>query len=53
MAQTHLERSEKLEQLRVLESGYRIRVVETEYESIGVDSPPDLEKVLEKLRKSQ
>jgi 3-deoxy-manno-octulosonate cytidylyltransferase (CMP-KDO synthetase) len=53
MAQTHLERSEKLEQLRVLENGYRIRVVETEYESIGVDSPPDLEKVLEKLRKSQ
>jgi 3-deoxy-manno-octulosonate cytidylyltransferase (CMP-KDO synthetase) len=53
MAQTHLERSEKLEQLRVLENGYRIKVVETEYESIGVDSPPDLEKVLEKLRKSQ
>jgi 3-deoxy-manno-octulosonate cytidylyltransferase (CMP-KDO synthetase) len=53
MAQTHLERSEKLEQLRVLENGYRIRVVETEYESIGVDSPPDLDKVLEKLRKSQ
>ncbi len=53
MAQTHLERSEKLEQLRALENGCRIRVVETEYESIGVDSPPDLEKVLEKLRKSQ
>ena len=53
MPQTHLERAEKLEQLRVLENGYRIRVVETEYESIGVDSPPDLEKVLEKLRKSQ
>jgi 3-deoxy-manno-octulosonate cytidylyltransferase (CMP-KDO synthetase) len=53
MAQTHLERSEKLEQLRALENGYRIKVVETEYESVGVDSPPDLEKVLEKLRKSQ
>ncbi|MHC1696814.1 MAG: 3-deoxy-manno-octulosonate cytidylyltransferase [Geobacteraceae bacterium] len=53
MPQTHLERAEKLEQLRVLENGYRIKVVETEHESIGVDSPPDLEKVLEKLRKSQ
>jgi 3-deoxy-manno-octulosonate cytidylyltransferase (CMP-KDO synthetase) len=53
MPQTYLECAEKLEQLRVLENGYRIRVVETEHESIGVDSPPDLEKVLEKLRKSQ
>jgi len=53
MPQTRLEKAEKLEQLRVLENGHRIRVVETEYESIGVDSPLDLEKVLEKLRKSQ
>ena len=53
MPQTRLEQAEKLEQLRVLENGHRIRVVETEYESIGVDSPLDLEKVLEKLRKSQ
>lgn len=53
MPQTQLECAEKLEQLRVLENGCRIRVVETEYESIGVDSPPDLEKVLDKLRKSQ
>ncbi|MEA5113916.1 MAG: 3-deoxy-manno-octulosonate cytidylyltransferase [Geobacteraceae bacterium] len=53
MPQTRLEQAEKLEQLRVLENGHRIRVVETEFESIGVDSPPDLEKVLEKLRKSQ
>lgn len=53
MPQTHLECSEKLEQLRVLENGCRIKVVETEHESIGVDSPADLEKVLDKLRKSQ
>jgi len=53
MPQTYLECAEKLEQLRVLENGYRIKVVETEHESIGVDSPPDLEKVIEKLRKSQ
>jgi len=40
-----LERTERLEQLRALENGFRIRVAETEYESIGVDTPADLECV--------
>ncbi len=40
-----LERSERLEQLRALENGYRIRVIDTEYESLGVDTPEDLERV--------
>jgi 3-deoxy-manno-octulosonate cytidylyltransferase (CMP-KDO synthetase) len=40
-----LEQAERLEQLRALENGYRIRVVETEYESLGVDTPADLERV--------
>jgi 3-deoxy-manno-octulosonate cytidylyltransferase (CMP-KDO synthetase) len=42
--QSALERSESLEQLRMLEHGAKIRVVETEENSIGVDTPADLER---------
>lgn len=45
MPQTPLERLEKLEQLRVLENGFPIMVVETQYDSVGVDTPEDLEEV--------
>jgi 3-deoxy-manno-octulosonate cytidylyltransferase (CMP-KDO synthetase) len=40
-----LEQAERLEQLRALENGYKIRVVETDYESLGVDTPQDMERV--------
>jgi 3-deoxy-manno-octulosonate cytidylyltransferase (CMP-KDO synthetase) len=40
-----LERIEQLEQLRWLENGFKIRVVETEYDAVSVDVPADIAKV--------
>ncbi len=42
---TAMERSEALEQLRALEYGIRIKAVATAFDSIGVDTPEDLERV--------
>lgn len=42
---TPLERAESLEQLRALEHGIRIRVVETRHDSLEVNTPDDLEQV--------
>ncbi|MBD3182589.1 3-deoxy-manno-octulosonate cytidylyltransferase [Candidatus Poribacteria bacterium] len=43
---------EGLEQLRFLENGYRMKVLQTKYRSIGVDTPEDLEKVIEIIKSS-
>ena len=45
-----LELVEQLEQLRWLENGFRIRVVETEYDAVGVDVPADIERIEKILR---
>ncbi|HZX49802.1 MAG TPA: 3-deoxy-manno-octulosonate cytidylyltransferase [Candidatus Paceibacterota bacterium] len=42
---TSLEKAESVEQLRILEHGYKIKLVETPCDFIGVNTPEDLEKV--------
>ncbi len=42
LEQSALEKIEKLEQLRFLENGYKIKMVETTYTGIGIDTPADL-----------
>lgn len=49
LPQSTLEKAESLEQLRWIENGYRIRVGYTEQETIGIDTPEDMEKALKKL----
>jgi len=46
MKPTPLEKLEKLEQLRALENGYRIKVTPVNYEPICVDTPEDLQKIV-------
>lgn len=45
MESTSLEKSESLEQLRIIQNGFKIRCVEVDDDSTGVDTPEDLEKV--------
>jgi 3-deoxy-manno-octulosonate cytidylyltransferase (CMP-KDO synthetase) len=52
LPETALEAAEKLEQLRALEYGHRIKVIATRHESFGVDIPEDLSKILSCLEES-
>lgn len=47
MEQTPAEQVESLEQLRVLENGYKIKVITTNHQFIGIDTPEDLEHIRE------
>ena len=49
--QSPLEKAESLEQLRWLQNGYRIRVVITNVETVGIDTPDDLRRAEEFLKK--
>jgi 3-deoxy-manno-octulosonate cytidylyltransferase (CMP-KDO synthetase) len=51
LAKSNLEKNEKLEQLRALEAGYRIKAIETKFETVGVDTPQDLKLAEELLKK--
>lgn len=52
LPQSSLEKAESLEQLRWLQNGYKIKVAETQFETVGIDTPDDLkraEQLLEEL----
>jgi 3-deoxy-manno-octulosonate cytidylyltransferase (CMP-KDO synthetase) len=53
MKPTPLEKLEKLEQLRALENGYPIKVTLVDYEPICVDTPGDIDKVIDSLSRSR
>ncbi|MGL4533480.1 MAG: 3-deoxy-manno-octulosonate cytidylyltransferase [Fusobacteriaceae bacterium] len=53
MEPTNLEISESLEQLRVLENGYKIKVLETHHSIVGVDTQEDLEKVRKYIKEKK
>jgi len=53
LSPTLLEQAEKLEQLRILEHGYRIKAAVTEFDSTPVDTQEDLEKVRKLIKRQQ
>ncbi len=50
LPQSSLEKAESLEQLRWLQNGYRIRVGLTNIETVGIDTPEDLQRAEEFLK---
>lgn len=49
LPKSSLENAEKLEQLRALEYGYRIKVIETKFDTVGIDRPEDLKRAEQAL----
>jgi 3-deoxy-manno-octulosonate cytidylyltransferase (CMP-KDO synthetase) len=49
MPKSLLEEVEGLEQLRVLENGYKIKVIETKYHSMGIDTPDQVAEIEKRL----
>jgi len=53
LAPTPLEESESIDMMRFLEHGYRVRMVETEFDTNSVDTPEDLERIQEMMRNDE
>ena len=53
LPKSSLENAEKLEQLRVLEYGYRIKTIETKFDTVGVDRPEDLKRAEEAMMRDR
>lgn len=49
LPKSSLENAEKLEQLRAIEYGYKIKTVETRFDTVGIDTPSDLKRAEEAL----
>lgn len=53
LPKSSLEEAEKLEQLRALENGYKIKTVETKLDTVGIDRPEDLKRAEDELLKER
>ncbi len=53
LPKSSLEEAEKLEQLRALENGYKIKTVETKFDTVGIDRPEDLKRAEDELLKER
>jgi 3-deoxy-manno-octulosonate cytidylyltransferase (CMP-KDO synthetase) len=53
MSSSRLERAERLEQLRILESGFKVKMVEVPYSGLSVDTPEDIIKIEDFLKRNK